>query len=141
MRRLLLARCVLLLAGVSLPVRAAETTLFDELGGRPGIERIVAEAVGLYTTDPRISADFDNIEPAHLRARLVEHLCVVTDGPCTYTGRSMSASHKGLHLGRAQFNAVAEDFQTAMERCGISYRTQNRVLARLAPMQRDIVTR
>jgi len=41
---------------------------------------------------------------------------------------------------RAKFNAVAEDLQTAMERTGLPYWTQNRLMALLAPMQRDIVT-
>ena len=53
----------------------------------------------------------------------------------------MAASHKGLHLNQAKFNAVAEDLQTAMEQAGIPYWTQNRLMALLAPMQRDIVTR
>ena len=42
---------------------------------------------------------------------------------------------------RAQFNALAEDLQVAMERTGVPPRFQNKLMARLAPMQRDIVTK
>ena len=53
----------------------------------------------------------------------------------------MEASHRGLAVTHAKFNAVAEDLQTAMERTGVGYWTQNRLMARLAPMHRLIVTR
>ena len=53
----------------------------------------------------------------------------------------MAAAHQGLDLSRAKFNAVAEDLQTAMRQIGIPYWTQNRLMALLAPMQRDIVTK
>jgi hemoglobin len=41
----------------------------------------------------------------------------------------------------ADFNAVVEDLQSAMEDCGIGFATQNRFLARLAPYQHQVVTR
>jgi len=87
------------------------------------------------------NAGFDNINLDRLTTRLTEHVCKITNGPCVYHGRSMQASHAGLDLSQAKFNAVAEDFQTAMEQSGIPYRTQNRLMALLAPMQREIVTR
>lgn len=131
-----------LLLGVAcwLPARA-DGTLYAKLGERPGIARIVSGAVGLYMTDPRIKDDFDNINPDWLKARLTDFICQITGGPCQYKGRSMAVSHKGLHLDQGQFNAVAEDLQTAMERAGVPYWTQNRLIALLAPMQRNIVTR
>ncbi len=141
MRALRIVLPVLLFAAAFSPPARADDTLYAQLGGREGIARIVDGAMALYQTDPRIKDDFDNINPDQLKARLVDFLCQLADGPCTYKGRSMAASHKGLHLTRAKFNAVAEDLQTAMEQAGISYWTQNRLLARLAPMQRDIVTR
>jgi len=45
----------------------------------------------------------------------------------------MTAAHKGLHLTNADFNAVVEDLQVAMNECDILFATQNRFLARLAP--------
>ncbi|HEY1632266.1 MAG TPA: NAD(P)H-dependent oxidoreductase [Rhizomicrobium sp.] len=62
-------------------------------------------------------------------------------GPCAYTGRDMYETHKGLHLTNMDFNAVVEDLQKAMDKDGVPFATQNRFLARLAPMQHDIVTK
>ncbi len=131
---------VLLGIALASPARAADT-LYAQLGEQAGIARIVDGAVTLYLTDPRIKDDFDNINPDHLRQRITSFICQLAGGPCQYKGRSMAASHKGLHLHQAEFNAVAEDLQTAMEQAGIPYWTQNRLMARLAPMERDIVTR
>jgi hemoglobin len=126
-------------ASLGLPA-AAGTTLFADLGGSSGIDRIVDEAVSLWLSDDRVKLDFDNINPDRLRSRLKSQLCQLADGPCEYKGRTMEASHKGLAVTQAKFNAVAEDLQTAMERAGVGYWTQNRLMARLAPMHRLIVT-
>jgi hemoglobin len=37
-----------------------------------------------------------------------------------------------------QFNALVEDLQKAMSERGIPFRAQNKLLAKLAPLHRDI---
>ena len=124
-----------------MPGAKAAASLFDQLGGDPGVTTIVGHMVALVTTDARTKADFDNINLDRLRGRLHDFICQIADGPCHYAGRSMAATHEGLDLNQAKFNAVAEDLQTAMQQTGISYWTQNRLMARLAPLERDIVRR
>jgi hemoglobin len=75
------------------------------------------------------------------KTNLTDQLCVVAGGPCVYKGQSMHDAHKGLHLTNADFNALVEDLQTGMDKAGVSFATQNRLLARLAPMNRDVVTK
>ena len=41
----------------------------------------------------------------------------------------------------AEFNALVELLQDAMTREGVTFSAQNRLLAKLAPMKRDAVTR
>lgn len=127
---------LLLLVAAALPTRADEP-LYIQLGGREGIARIVDTLVALYRTDPRIKADLGDAGPDGLAPRLTDYLCQLADGPCRYEGHPTAASHK--ELTRAQFTAVAEDLQTAMGQAGVPYRAQNRLLARLAPTQRDII--
>ena len=137
-------RCVclaLLIVGlISHPARA-EDSLYMRLGGQEGVVRIVAVSVALWLADDRIKADFDNINLDRLKKRLVAQFCQLTGGSCEYKGRPMKAAHAGLGLTQAKFNALAEDLQTAMERVGIPYWTQNQLMALLAPMQRDVVTK
>jgi hemoglobin len=119
----------------------AEDTLFADMGGQAGIDRMVDEVEKVYLADPRIKDIFAESNLERLNAKLKEDFCMVAGGPCTYTGHSMEAAHKGLHLTNANFNALVEDLQSAMDSCNIPFATQNRFLARLAPMQHQVVTR
>lgn len=142
MRNLVLLPVALITAAMVLARPAgAAGSLFTALGGKPGVEKISSEAITLYMTDPRLHAYFDNINPTWLQPHFVLFICHVADGPCAYHGRSMAAAHRGLAIDEAAFDAVVEDLQTALRRQHIPYWTQNRLLARLAPMEREIVTR
>ena len=127
------------MAAAAVPGRA--DTLYDSLGGQAGVAAIARDTVALIMADDRIKADFDNINLDRLRSRLRDQICQLAGGPCIYRGRSMAASHAGLQTTQAKFNAVAEDLQAAMDQAGVPYWTQNRLMALLAPMQRDIVNR
>ncbi len=129
------------LAGCLIWPALAQNTLYAQLGGRAGVTRIADQSVSIFLADARVKADFENTNLDRLKQRLADQLCQLADGPCIYSGHSMAEAHAGLDITQAKFNAVAEDVQTAMERAGVPYWTQNRLMALLAPMQRDIVTR
>jgi hemoglobin len=118
-----------------------DDSLYAALGGLPVITAVARTAGGLFRADPRIAGYFDNINAEWLRPRLIAFVCHVSGGPCVYPGRSMAASHKGLHIDAAGFTAFMEDFQTAMQKTGVAPAAQARLLALLTPMGRDIVTR
>ncbi len=119
----------------------ADDTLFADMGGQSGIDRLVDLSVDNYLADGRIKVVFEETNLDRLRAEFKVQFCQVAGGPCTYTGHDMTEAHKGLHLTNADFNAVVEDLQAAMDTCSIGFATQNRFLARLAPYQHQVVTR
>jgi len=119
----------------------ADDTLFADMGGQPGIDKLVDASVDAYLADSRIAALFSESNIERIRAEFKVQFCQVAGGPCQYAGHDMTAAHKGLHLTNADFNAVVEDLQGAMDKTGIGFATQNRFLARLAPMQRQVVTK
>jgi hemoglobin len=119
----------------------AEDALFAEMGGKAGIDRLVDVFVDDYLADSRVKASFDESNIDRIRAKMKEQFCMVAGGPCTYTGHSMEAAHKGLHLTNADFNAIVENLQDAMDTCAIPFSVQNRFLARMAPMQHQVVTK
>lgn len=110
-------------------------------GGRDGIRRIVDRLVDLSTTDPRIEEVFRNHDMVRLRRTLFEQFCHLLAAGCDYTGRDMQSSHKELGVTRADLNALVENLQRAMRENGVPFRAQNRLLAKLAPMDRDVVER
>ena len=114
--------------------------LYAQFGGQAGVEALVEEFLVRLLEDERINAQFAETDLVNLNDRLVEQFCVELGGPCTYTGRDMAQSHAGLGITEADFNALVEDLVDAMEARGIPRAAQNRLLARLAPMHRDIVS-
>ena len=105
------------------------------------MKKIAVDTADNFIADPRIKATFDNTNMDRFKALLAEQFCQVAGGGCEYHGRNMYDTHKGLHLTNADFNAVVEDLQKALDKNGVPFATQNRFLARLAPMQHDIVTK
>jgi hemoglobin len=106
-----------------------------------GIQRIIDDFIVRVTTDPRIMRRFTNANLPRLNLLLVQQVCYLTGGPCTYTGRDMRTAHASMGLHNDDFNALAEDLQLSMDREGVAFTAQNQLLAKLAPMQHQIVTR
>ncbi|WP_181297547.1 group 1 truncated hemoglobin [Pseudomonas sp. Q2-TVG4-2] len=133
-------RTVFVLAFVSFASSGvqADTSTFEDFGGKPGLVRIMDDLMINLIEDPRTRDFFNNEKQDFIKAMLVEQMCELLDGGCTYTGRDMKASHAHLSINRAEFNALVESFQLAMDKHGVPFASQNKLLAKLAPMYRDI---
>jgi hemoglobin len=115
--------------------------LYQSLKGKQGITAIVANLTPRLLADERIRHTFVEVDMRHLAEKLVEQFCAVSGGPCVYTGKDMKTIHQDMKISNAQFNALVEDLQDAMDAEGVSTAVQNQLLARLAPMQRQVVER
>lgn len=133
------AGAALALAAALLAAPARAGTLFDDLGGRPGLTRIAEGMLQRVQADPRIKDKFGDADIERLQGLLMLQFCKVSGGPCRYPGRDMQAAHADLNLAPRHFNALVEDLQDSMQAAGVPSRTQNRLIALLAPMHRDIV--
>jgi hemoglobin len=116
-------------------------TLFQSFGGKAGIDKVVDDLLDIWPADPRISNKLQNADVEHLRMRLKEQFAHLVGGPIEYKGKDMKTIHDGQDLRNVDFNAVVEDLQSAMDKNHIPTRAQNKLLAKLAPMQHDIVTK
>ena len=76
-----------------------------------------------------------------VKKHLADQFCVILGGDCQYTGRDMRTTHAQMGLTRADFNALVEVLQVAMAKRSIPFRSQNKLLAKLAPMHREIETK
>jgi hemoglobin len=120
------------------PADAALLPVFKQFGEEAGLVALMDDFMVRLVADPRTHAFFAEADQAKIKKHLVEQFCVILGGPCTYTGRDMRASHQGFDIDRAAFNALVEDLQLAMDARRIPFRAQNQLLAKLAPMHRDI---
>lgn len=119
---------------------SAPAGLYAALGEKPGIDRLAGDFVARLLRHPRIGAHFQEAKPEALQQSLAEQFCALSGGPCTYQGADMLDVHADMDINKGDFNALVEVLQRAMDAQGIAFSQQNRLLALLAPMHRDIIT-
>lgn len=115
--------------------------LAEAFGGHVGIRRIANRTIDLAEADPRIAEIFVSHDIVRIKRTLGEQFCYLLNAGCDYTGRNMRSAHSGLGVTRADMNALVENLQTAMREADVPFVAQNKLLAKLAPMSRDVVER
>jgi len=118
-----------------------EDTLYLALGGEAAIAVIVENFILEIARDDRIIDHFEVSNVQRFRVMMNQHLCMVADGPCQYTGDSMIDTHAGMGITEGDFNAIVENMMAAMDKAGIALGPQNRLLARLATLRGEIINR
>ncbi len=121
-------------------------TLYDRLGGSAGVTAVVDAFVANVSADTRINKYFqriagDTAATEGFKRKLADQLCQGTGGPCTYSGLDMKSAHQGMNLTDADFDALVENLVKALDSAGVSQRNKDELLAVLAPMRADIVTK
>jgi len=146
MNRIFSALAHALLLGVMLAAgnaRAQSTpiddALYQQLGAQPGLVKLVDDLMVRLLADPRMNPFFKDVDQAHVKAELVTQFCEVSGGPCRRKGPDMKQAHAGMDINKNNFNALVEVLQQAMDAQGIAFTAQNKLLAKLAPMHRDIL--
>ena len=137
---LLLVSMLMGLAAHAQPARP-DDSLYRALGETPGITALMNDFVDRVVKDPRVDHFFAKTKRPNLKEQFRDQVCQLSGGPCHYEGDPMKPVHADLAIRKADFNAVVEVLQQAMDARQIPFRDQNRLLALLAPMHRDIITR
>lgn len=121
------------------PPHAELGGVFQDFGGMPGLTALMDDFMANLVADPRTRRFFEGKELPRIKRELAEQFCAILGGGCAYSGRDMRTAHAGLAIDRAAFNALVEDLQLAMDKHAVPFRSQNRLLAILAPMHREVV--
>jgi hemoglobin len=116
----------------------AAPSLYSRLGGEPVVKRVVGETIDRAATDPRTSRSFKDVKLARVKEKIVEQICSLAGGGCTYTGDPMDKVHQGLKNTEAEMALVVQWLRDALDRAGVREREKNELLRLLAPMKRDI---
>jgi hemoglobin len=135
-------------------------TLFDRLGGEPGISNIVADFTPRVLQDPRVNwqrkgvkrggfsihrgqsvawnASPENV--AQLQLHFVQFLALATGGPAQYDGKEMKAAHADLHIANPEFDAAIGDLKASLDKLQIPNKEQKELLAIIESTRPQIVT-
>jgi hemoglobin len=119
----------------------AQATLYERLGGYPAISAVVDDFIRNVAADRRINGFFAHTDIPSFRQKLIDFICVGTGGPCFYGGRDMRSAHAGMGVRNRDFNALVQDLGRTLHKFKVPGREQHELVAILAPMRKDIVTR
>jgi truncated hemoglobin YjbI len=130
------------------PLAKEETkkrTLWDRLGGEPGVTKIVDDFINLAAPDPKVDFfrggkfQMTPDQVVKMKRELVEQISQASGGPLKYTGPDMKTVHKGMGITDAQFNAAAAHLQKALEKNKVAAEDVKKVLGAVGSYRKEVV--
>lgn len=119
---------------------APARSLYERMGGATIVSAVANELIDETAAHPALKRSFEGVGLPRVKALLVDQLCEITGGPCTYVGDTMADVHAGLKITEAEMNGMVEILRKILIRHHIALRERNELIALLAPMKRDVVT-
>jgi truncated hemoglobin YjbI len=140
-------------------------TVYQRVGRKPAIAKVVDAFVTRVVGDMRINGFFSKADAARLQTCLVRQVCGI-DGPCKYGQEvlhpsepgvspdkpclDMKTAHTGVtsppgggaaarKLGKADFDALVEDLVVELDKAGVAAADRMALVAALGPTCDDIV--
>lgn len=109
-------------------------SLFDRLGGRNGISKIVDDTVENHMNNTNVNARFlpfkDKPEQlAIIKNHTVDFFQAGSGGPNIYTGKDMVTAHTGMNISPAEYMHVVDDIFMALDKNAIDEDTKKDVLS------------
>jgi hemoglobin len=117
----------------------ADTTLYERLGGREAVGRIVDELIETTRVDPVSAHHFVKVNHKRLKQKIAEQICALAGGPVPFDGDDMKTTHAGLGITEEDFYRLVENLVAILDRSGVGTREKNELLRLLAPLKRDVV--
>jgi hemoglobin len=117
-------------------------SLYRRLGGREGIAGVVDVFVTNASADPRIGPAFKSLPAAKvgpLKSNIADFICENTGGPCSYVGRTMKESHKGLGLTKEDFDACNAALAKALDSAKVAPADKEQLMKLVQSLMPDIV--
>lgn len=81
----------------------------ERLGGEAAIKSVVDKFYVYMLDDARVKEFFKNTNMDKQRKRQTTFITMVTGGPNHYDGADMKAAHKGMKIGKMEFDATWEN--------------------------------
>jgi hemoglobin len=138
---------------------ASDKSLYEQLGGEPGIRKIVDDFVDRAMADPRVNWNRQGVvrggvlgvggksatwEPTEkdvmqLKARITQFLALATGGPTVYQGDNLAEVHEGMRITNAQFDAAVGDLKATLDKLAVRTEQQKFLLSIVESTREQIV--
>ena len=133
---------LLLTIGASMTSRAQEKSLYERVGGYNALAAVVDDFIGRLVADKqfeRFFAGHSIDSKKRIRQHILDQFCAATGGPCVYTGRDMKATHGGLGITDAQWDAAAKHLADSLDKFKVPEKEKGEILAFVTTLKKDIV--
>lgn len=120
------------------PVVSA-TSLFDRVGGVPGITRLVDRFYARVLADPTLGPYFEGVEMHKLRRMQFEFFSTAIGGPTGYSGRTMQHAHQGRRITHEHFQAFVEHLFETLKDCFLTDEDRYDIIARINTYADDVL--
>jgi len=120
-------------------IQAQDDSLYKNLGELEGITKIIDIFIYEIGETDEVLHHFEDSDIDRFREKQIEHLCLLSGGPCEYTGDEMLEVHQGMNITQADFTAITNALIRALDEVGVSIGDRNRLLAIIASMHAEVV--
>ena len=125
---------------------AETTTLYERLGGTPGITSIVDDVIEAHMNNAAISARFkpylDHPERLEkIRQHTIDFFTAGSGGSIEYHGRDMQTAHQGMNISAAEYMHVIDDIMKVLEKHHIDDESKKDVLAIVWSLKEKIISK
>ena len=117
----------------------ATATLYERIGGRPTLRKLIGELIDAHLQNPDIKTRFEPFDGDAMKAGAFQFFAQAMGGPEVYDGRGLRETHRGMNVGEHEFVAAADDVLAVLQRNGIGEREQAEVLAALFAMKGEVL--
>ena len=120
---------------------AAETSIYEAIGGESALVAVVDDFYGRVLSDTQLAGFFAGANMPKLKGRQVEFFAAALGGPDLYQGASMRQAHAGRGISQADFDRVAFHLIGTLSDAGVPGEIITQIAAAVIPLAGDIVSR
>ncbi len=134
---------VMLLAGtLSSFAQEKPKTLYQRVGGYDVIANVVDDFLGQLGQDPAFKRfgqgrGQDSLHRA--RQLIVDQICWLSGGPCTYIGRDMKTAHHGLAITAEEWESAGKHMAASLDKFKVAGKDKEEFLAMIEKLRPDVV--
>lgn len=120
-------------------------SLYDRLGGLYAISAVVDDFIdrvyvnATLNANPAIAKARSDLRKPGLKVHVANQVCMVTGGPCKYTGLGMKEAHANFHITQKEWDALLVDFRASLDKFKVPAAEQKELVAIVDSTKPDIV--
>ena len=127
------------------PAAPAKPSLYERLGGLYPISAVVDDFIdrvyvnATLNANPNIAKARSEVRKAGLKVHVVNLMCMVTGGPCKYTGKGMKEAHASFHITPNEWQSLLVDFRGSLDKFKVPNAEQKELIDIVESTKPDIV--